>query len=149
MKKNLHVIQISGFRGILMAIFVVSCLIAGFVAFPALVLMYGWNLALNSFLPKINFVGGILLWIIVALTFYLTRKKKRLIVSFNAKEELSEDEMKVLMAKIQANAWQHPYMKNVNLNNLNNLKLQSKPDSPEMTVLPKKEIEKEVQNKNS
>ena len=48
MKRNAKIIQISGLRGILMAIFIVTCLAAGFVVFPGFVAMNIWNhFALN------------------------------------------------------------------------------------------------------
>ena len=39
-KNNMRIIQISGLRGILMVAFIATCLIAGFVAFPAIVAMH-------------------------------------------------------------------------------------------------------------
>ena len=66
MRKNAKIIQISGFRGLLLAVFIVTCLIAGFVVFPGLGAMYLWNITMaSSFsLPAINIFQGILLWLI-------------------------------------------------------------------------------------
>ncbi|MBP7211611.1 hypothetical protein KBA27_02140 [bacterium] len=102
MKKNLHVIQINGIRGMLIAGFIISCLIAGFIAFPALVAMCGWNYIsdFTSFIPKINFIGGLLLWGIVAMTIYITKKKK-FIVSFRPEQELTEEELQKIVSKIK------------------------------------------------
>ena len=64
MKKNLNIIQIRGFRGIIVALFVVSCLIAGFGYFPGWVCMKAWNF-ISSYIqnaPVINIFQGIILW---------------------------------------------------------------------------------------
>lgn len=103
MKKNMRVIQINGFRGLLFAFFIISCLVAGFIAFPAFLTMQTWNylaLKTGSF-PALSFTGGALLWAIIALSIYLFNKR-RLIVSFGAQQELSEDEIKNVISKIRA-----------------------------------------------
>lgn len=102
MRKNLKVIQINGFRGIFMAMFIVSCLIAGFIAFPAMVTMNIWNylaIKTGSF-PSITFVAGLLLWAIIIFSVYLFNKRK-FIVSFTAQQELSDDEVKNILSKIK------------------------------------------------
>jgi len=103
MKKNMRVVQINGFRGIFLALFVVSCLIAGFVAFPAFVAMNGWNYLFGrtgSF-PLINFGEGVLLWAIVAFGVFIFNKKK-FIVSFNSQQELTDDEVQDVISKIKS-----------------------------------------------
>ncbi len=102
MKKNIRVVQINGFRGLFLAIFIVSCLFAGFIAFPAFLSMHLWNfLAVKTgSMPNINLIEGILLWGIIALTFIIINKRK-FIVSFNSQQELTEDELKTVMNKIK------------------------------------------------
>lgn len=103
MKKNLKVIQINGFRGIFIALFIISCLIAGFIAFPALVTMNIWNYLstkTGSF-PAISFGEGVLLWAIITFSIYLFNKRK-FIVSFTAQQELSEDEVKNVLSRIKS-----------------------------------------------
>lgn len=98
MKKR--VIQINGLGGILMVLFVLSCLIAGFVVFPAFVSMSAWNYfagKMNS-VATIPFAGGFLLWGIIALTFMIFNKRK-LIVSF--KMPTCEDELQTVLKKIE------------------------------------------------
>lgn len=88
MKKNkLRVIQITGFRGILSAIFVVTCLIAGFVGFPSIVLEHGWNkLAdITGTLPYINAFQGVILWGILAVSYMIINKKQRYLAVFEPK----------------------------------------------------------------
>lgn len=103
MKKNLRIIQINGFRGILLALFIASCLIAGFIAFPAFITMNGWNYlaGITGSLPLINFTQGVLLWGIIVLSIYIFNKRK-FIVSFNAKHELSDEELSDVISKIRA-----------------------------------------------
>lgn len=103
MKRNLRVIQINGFRGLLLAVFIISCLIAGFIAFPAFLTMESWNylaLKTGSF-PSINFLGGILLWAIITFSIYIFNKRK-FIVSFNAQQELTENEVKDVISRIKS-----------------------------------------------
>lgn len=102
MKKNLRVIQINGFRGLFLTFFVISCLIAGFIAFPAFLLMNIWNfLAVETAsFPVINFYEGVLLWGIIILSIFAFCKKK-FIVSFNAQQELNENELKNVVSRIK------------------------------------------------
>jgi len=105
MKKNLRVIQINGIRGLFLAFFIVTCLIAGFVAFPAFVTKFFWNylsLRTGSF-PAINFSEALLLWAIVSFSVYLFNKRK-FIVSFNSQQELSEDEVNAMVSRVKTQA---------------------------------------------
>lgn len=99
MKRNAKIIQISGFRGILTAIFVVTCLGAGFVAFPGLVAMTLWNKYVTV-LPQINLLQGILLWAMVALVCYIANNQ-RFAISLETPKELTEDEMDALMERVR------------------------------------------------
>lgn len=102
MKKNLRVVQINGFRGLFLTLFIVSCLIAGFIAFPAFLAMNLWNylaIRTGSF-SSINFVGGLLLWGIIAFSAFIFNKKK-FIVSINSKQELSDAEVQEVLSKIK------------------------------------------------
>lgn len=88
MKKNkLRVIQISGIRGLLSAAFVVACLIAGFVGFPALVLNKLWNhiADITGTIPYINMFQGLILWAILAVSYLILNKKQRYLVAFEPK----------------------------------------------------------------
>ena len=107
MRKNAHVIQISGIRGILMAVFVVSCLAAGFVGFPAYVAMHIWNYAAGFVsIPSISFVQGLMLWAIIAITGFIINDRKKFLVAFSPKSQLSDEEMERIMERIrmQSNA---------------------------------------------
>lgn len=102
MKNNrLRVIQINGFKGLVIAGFIVTCLVAGFVGFPGLVAMVGWNYVATSTLafPTINFAGGLLLWGIVAFS-YIAIRKKHFIVSLHAPQNLSDAEVKEMISKM-------------------------------------------------
>jgi len=86
MKKNLNVIQIKGVKGIIVAVIVVCCLIAGFIAFPGLVGMYLWNY-LASYLiaiPQIGLFQGILLWAIILTSYSPTKVSLKLKVLFSS-----------------------------------------------------------------
>lgn len=102
MKKNFKVVQINGFRGLFLTLFIVCCLIAGFIAFPAFLTMHVWNyfsFKTGSF-PIINFNQGVLLWAIIAVAVYIFGKKKY-IVSFNSQQELTDDEVNEVISRIK------------------------------------------------
>lgn len=101
-KNNVRVIQINGFRGLLLSFFIVSCLVAGFIAFPAFLTMNIWNylVAKSVSLPAINFSQGVLLWAIVVISAFLFNKK-RFIVSFSAEQELSENQVQRIVSKVK------------------------------------------------
>lgn len=102
MRKGPKIIQINGFRGIILAGFIVTCLVAGFVVFPAKVAEVIWNYVATTYiaLPKINIIQGILLWAMVALSIYLLNNKN-FAISFSQPTELSDDEMNFLMERIK------------------------------------------------
>lgn len=100
MRRNAKIIQISGLRGILTAIFIITCLAAGFVAFPGFVAMNIWNHFAGYTVPQINIYQGIMLWAIIALTCFITGKQQ-VGVSFASPKELSEEEMSLLMERIR------------------------------------------------
>ena len=102
MRKGPKIIQINGFRGILTAGFIVTCLVAGFVIFPAKVAEGLWNYVATTYIsmPQINVLQGILLWAMIVLSIYLLNNKN-FSISFSQPAELSEDEMKILMDRIK------------------------------------------------
>ena len=99
MKRNTKIIQINGFRGLIMAMFVVTCLIAGFIIFPGFVAMNIWNHFAIS-IPQLNLYQGILLWTIVALVGFIINKQN-FSISFANPKELNEEEMNILMERIK------------------------------------------------
>lgn len=107
MKRNMRVIQISGLRGLFLAIFVVVCLAAGFIAFPSLVAMKLWNCAAEYVsLPLINAWQGLMLWAIVAISGFIINDKQKYLTAFSSKNKLSEKDIKRILerAKMQAQA---------------------------------------------
>lgn len=116
MKRNLRVLQINGIRGLFFALFVLSCLIAGFVAFPAFLIMNAWNYVSNTTLviPPVNFCEGLLLWAIIAFSAFLFTKKK-FIVLFNAKQELTDDEVMEVVSKIKSQAMSSKILNDMNV----------------------------------
>lgn len=111
MKKNLNVIQIKGTRGILMAIGIVSCLVAGFVAFPGWVSMELWNLCANqiSNMPAIGLIQGVLLWAIIVASYFTFRKEK-VVVCLKSQEGLTEEELKAVFSDIKLQSQTDPIL---------------------------------------
>ena len=97
-----RVIQINGLSGLLMTLFIVSCLIAGFVFFPAFVCMSGWNYLASRVdsVVSISFLGGLLLWGIIVICFLITNKR-HLIVSFGIPKNMSSDELKEVFRRAE------------------------------------------------
>ena len=104
MKRNFNVIQIKGFMGIVYLAFIVVCLAAGFGWFPGWVCMKLWNLASSHIinLPSIGIFQGMLLWAIIAASYFTFRKDK-LVVFMNASDGLSEEELKSVFADMKKN----------------------------------------------
>lgn len=102
MKKNFNVIQINGFRGLLMAFGVVSCLFAGFIVFPGFVMKSVWNIisCYTGVIPQIAMLQGVLLWAIVVIGYFAFRKNK-MMIEFKSANDLSRDEMEEVMQRIR------------------------------------------------
>ena len=102
MRKGPKIIQINGYRGIFLAGFIVICLIAGFVLFPAKVAAFLWNYVAANYigLPKISLWQGGLLWAMTVISIYLINNKS-FSISFAQPKELSDAEMRILMERIQ------------------------------------------------
>lgn len=99
MKRNAKIIQINGLRGLIMAMFIVTCLVAGFVIFPGFVAMNIWN-HFATYIPQLNLYQGVLLWTIVALIGFILNKQS-FSVTFASPKELNDEEMNALMDRIK------------------------------------------------
>lgn len=111
MKKKLNVIQIKGIRGLILAGFVVCCLAAGFIVFPGWVGMQVWNVVSTNTgaMPAIGLVQGILLWGILAVSYFIFRKEK-VVVCMKTPQGLSEDELKAVFADIKKQSLEDPIL---------------------------------------
>ena len=97
MKKNLNIIQIKGVKGLIFAGFVVTCLAAGFIAFPGWVCMQLWNIiaSYTTTMPAIGIFQGLLLWGILVIS-YMVLRKERVVVCMKTPQGLSEEELKYI-----------------------------------------------------
>lgn len=102
MNKNFKVIRINGFRGVLTAIFVVCCLATGFIVFPGWLSMHLWNYIASFYIlmPKMELIHGIILWAIVALTFYGINNN-RMLIGISSPPVLNEDQIKDIMTRVK------------------------------------------------
>ena len=102
MKKNFNIIQINGIKGLIYLAFIGCCLAAGFGWFPGWVSMKLWNLAslYSGKIPTIGIFQGILLWGIIAASYFTFRKDK-LVVCMRASDGLSEEELKSVFADMK------------------------------------------------
>ena len=87
MNKNFRIIDVNGFRGLLLFLFIVVCLACGFIVFPGYLAMLLWNGAAPVVsLPEINLFQGILLWAILAFALYMFGNQKVVIVMQSRKK---------------------------------------------------------------
>lgn len=114
MKNNLNIIQIKGFKGLIYAAFIICCLIAGFGWFPGWVCMKLWNLSASHIIqiPSIGIIQGLLLWGIIAAS-YFTFRKDRLVVCMKASDGLSEEELKSVFADMKKQAKEDAFLRNM------------------------------------
>ena len=114
MKKNLNVIQVKGFRGILYLLFLGCCFVAGFGWFPGWTCMHLWNFAASYFsqIPSIGIVQGVLLWGILAASYFTFRKDK-LVVCMRASEGLDEEELKAVFAEMKKQAQDDKFLQSM------------------------------------
>ena len=109
MKKNLNIIQIKGIKGLIFAGFVVTCLAAGFIAFPGWVCMQLWNIiaSYTTSIPMIGILQGLLLWGILVVA-YMVFRKERVVVCVKTPQGLSEEELKMVLADMKKQAQEDP-----------------------------------------
>lgn len=85
-----------------MMLFIVSCLAAGFIAFPAFVAMYTWNWSTQYFaIPAINIYQGLMLWAIVAISGFIINDRKKFLVAFKTPDRLTDEEMKKVLERVR------------------------------------------------
>lgn len=112
MKNNLNVIRIKGLKGLMFAGIVVSCLAAGFIAFPGWICMHVWNFgaSYSADIPSIGLLQGVLLWGII-IAAYFTFRKDRVVVCLKAPQGLNEEELKAVFADIKKQSQEDPVLK--------------------------------------
>ncbi|MBQ3819466.1 hypothetical protein II810_03365 [bacterium] len=103
MRRHTKIVQISGFKGVLIVLFVASCLAAGFIVFPAILSMNLWNFISEKtyVIPQINFIQGLLLWAIIAITIYILNERNKYFFSITTKKQLTEQEVRKLINRIR------------------------------------------------
>ncbi len=93
-----NIIPVGDIKGLLVAAFLITCMCAGFVAFPGFVLMNLWNRFIELY--QLNLMQGILLWAIIALAYFVI-KKRHFILSLAIPHELSNEEMDDLIERVK------------------------------------------------
>ena len=111
MKKNFNVIEIRGTKGIILAVFIATCLAAGFIVFPGWICMHIWNylVSITESLPAIGLFQGVLLWGIAVAAYFAFRKDK-VVVCFRTPKGLSEDEIKAVYEDMRKQAKEDPLL---------------------------------------
>ena len=72
MNRRGKIIEIRGFKGLILAIFIACCIITGFAVFPGYIAMNIWNFTAKyiSNLPSMQLIHGVMLWAIIFLIWY-------------------------------------------------------------------------------
>ena len=100
MNKKFNVIKLSGFKGLLLILFLGACLLTGFLVFPGWICMQIWNYA-SSFItdaPVMQLTHGVILWCIIALSFYALNKGN-LSISLNSVHSPSEERIRKILSE--------------------------------------------------
>ena len=104
MKNKFNVIQIKGFTGIFIAIFLIGCLIEGAIFFPGKILMHSWNYIAQFIdnMPTMNLLHGVILWAIIALSaFALLKDKKPISYESPSMSMITDAEIKKFLEQAQ------------------------------------------------
>ncbi len=127
MRRRTRIIQISGLRGILMMLFMASCLAAGFILFPAAVAMHLWNWAASfAPIPLINIYQGLMLWAIVAISGFIINDKKKFLVAFKTPDRLTDEEMKKVLERVKIHSQTRQALNSMILNSAKSLEEKDK-----------------------
>ena len=96
----MRIIKIEGFRGLFHVAFVGICMFAGFVLFPGQIFMNIWNKYLVTLFmfPQINHFQGVLLWLIVFLSYGIIFKNQAA-VQFKRTKDLTPSDIDFIMQK--------------------------------------------------
>lgn len=142
MNKNFRVITINGIRGIFAVIFVVLGLIAGFIISPGWVCMHIWNYAFegSGVVSAMNIYQGIMLWAVIALTFYALNNKRALI-GFGSYSGLSPEQIRDIMNRAKLS-------ESVIMKNLDAMKKKQELDSAQVNTVDSMLEEEKQEQKN-
>lgn len=97
-------IKTYGFHWVLLGLFVVACMIAGFIAFPAIVTKNIWNSIAHfiKFIPRINIIEATLLWLIIFISTYLSTRNL-FKISIEKGKKIEKDEWKAILKEAHKN----------------------------------------------
>ena len=100
MNKNFRVITINGIRGIIVAIFIVMGLIAGFIVSPGWACMKMWNHFMqdSNIFAQMNLLQGIMMWAMIALSLYALNNKKA-VIGFGSYPGLTPEQIRSVVAR--------------------------------------------------
>lgn len=98
MKKNLKVITINGFRGLILAAFIIFGLFSGFVLAPSYFCKEIWNFIGRNYivLPHMEIYHGAILWAIIALSIYALCKN-RIYIGVPVAPKFDEEKLKAIL----------------------------------------------------
>ena len=100
MKRKFSVIQINGLTGLLLIVFIICCVVAGFILFPSWCCMRAWNFIASYInMPIMQLYHGAMLWAIICLMFFALHKHTNFI-RFGSAMPINDEEVKNVLKSI-------------------------------------------------
>jgi len=102
MKRDFKVIQINGFKGLIMFAFIACCVVTGFVMFPSWLCKTIWNFiaVYVPHMPEMTMITGGILWAIIALSYFAITKP-RISIGLGNHPPMSEAEIDMITNRLK------------------------------------------------
>lgn|SRR5574344_1119047 len=102
MNNKFKIIQINGLSGLILALFIVCCIVTGFIVFPAFLCMHAWNFIASYFyqIPRMELLHGTMLWLMIA-CIYFAQNSHKYKIQFGAQDYEDDEKMKEILNKIK------------------------------------------------
>lgn len=122
MKRDFRVIQINGFKGLAIFIFIACCVVTGFIMFPSWLCKTVWNLlaVYVPHMPEMTMLTGGILWAIIALSYFAVTKP-RIAIGLGNRPHISEAEIDMITNRL----------KNMDLSQINEISVEKLQENKE------------------
>jgi len=102
MKRDFKVIQINGFKGLIIFAFIACCVATGFIMFPSWLCKSVWNFVAVyvPHMPEMTMITGGILWAIIALSYFAIAKP-RIAIGLGNHSQMSEAEIDMITNRLK------------------------------------------------
>ena len=123
MKRDIKVITINGFRGLVLAAFIIFGLVSGFIVAPAYFCKEIWNFIGTNYvvLPHMEIYHGAILWAIIALSVYAICKNK-IYIGVPVAPKFDEEKLKAILKAHADSSLVSPFIEKPNFKEEENKK---------------------------